>query len=71
MRYSLRHRVETVHRYAEHRCSGVHSSGVNHWMVHRAQRSASDDERPGVVGSDDRMRSSGDPEAVGSDDRMR
>jgi hypothetical protein len=70
-RYSLRRRVETVHRYAEHRCSGVHSSDVNRSMVRRALHWASDDERPEVVESDGRMRSWGDPEVVESDGRSR
>jgi hypothetical protein len=40
-------------------------------MVRRGRRSASDDERPAVVESDDPMRSSGDPAVVESDDRSR
>jgi hypothetical protein len=40
-------------------------------MVRRVPRSASDDEHPEVVESDDRMRSWGDPAVVESDDRSR
>jgi hypothetical protein len=40
-------------------------------MVRRGPRSASDDERPEVVESDDRMRSWGAPEVVESDGRSR